>query len=188
MDEKRPLRPRIAINKTSVPENAQPAIEDEADYKANLCTANGKRHKAFKQPIVIDLWFDKHYHTRLLIGDDDGKRNGIDIEAIESLVSRSIPYLFLASSTLTGFKFNNIPGSVDRKVWIVLQEQTPEGMLNAPIQCNMLDSNTYEVTVTTAMVVDGFKIEENQYALELIEGGALVKKMVQKTVKTVIEF
>lgn len=186
MDERRPMRPRIT--KTNVPPNAIPAIADETEYKENLCTNNGKRHKEFKQPIIIDLWFDKHYHTRLLIGDDDGKRNGIEIETIESLVARSIPYLFLASSALTGFKFNNIPGSTDRKVWIVLQEQTPYGMLNAPIQCNMLDSNTYELTVTTAMVVDGFKIEENQYALELVEGGALVKKKVEKEVKTVIEF
>ena len=69
------------------------AIVDPLEFKKNKCSDNACHITTKVENIDIDLWYDKHYHLREQVGDENGKRDGIDREVIQSLVLTSIKHL-----------------------------------------------------------------------------------------------
>jgi ribosome-binding protein aMBF1 (putative translation factor) len=58
-----------------------------------------------------------------------------------------------------------------------LQEPTDEGRLNIVIEAHLINLDTYEITVKTAMRNDSFKISDGQFALEIFENESVLKRM-----------
>lgn len=73
-------RPRIKI------EGLMPVIADELEFTKNRCSANARKTGVDVLNLEFEVWFDKHYFVREQHGDEDGKREGIDFNAIKSLI------------------------------------------------------------------------------------------------------
>ena len=166
-------------------------MEDPMDYKPNKATAKGRKAHSFKSYSLSELWHDKHYVGRYTTGDDAGKRNGIEPAIVHELIENLFPYLLLASATLHSFRFINFDGQVEPIAKVVLQEDTPDGMLNVVINCHLVSNNDptfFELTVVTAMVIGGFRMDSGQYAVEWTSGGATVKRMINSHLDTILAF
>jgi hypothetical protein len=86
-------------------------------------------------------------------------------------------YLIAYSSFLKTFSFINHDSNGGRANRIVLQEPTDEGRLNVVIEAHLIDNDTYEITVKTAMRNDSFKISDGQFALEVFDNESVLKRM-----------
>ncbi len=84
------------------------------------------------------------------------------------------------SATHAGFRFLNHDGSPEDIVKTVLQKPSPEGMLNVVIWSHMIDPTFFEITIKTAMVVDDFRMDFGQYALEINDNDVILRKMLEK--------
>lgn len=156
-------------------------IIDPQEYKKNCVSKNAKRIKTESEKILYEIWHDKHYYDRHQFGDENGKREGIDPDAVHNLLKKAMPYLILCGVSHLGFRFINHSGNSDT-VKVVLQTQTPNGMLNVVIWSHMIDPTFYEITVKTALVVDDFRMDFGQCALEVSENEVILKKMADRRV------
>jgi hypothetical protein len=152
-----------------------PAIEDELEFKENLCSLKARKISEITEEIDIDIWYDKHYHDRHFIGDENGKRDGI------------VKHLFLYSGLLSGVSFINHRPS-GRAVRIVLQESVGGFLLNVAIEVHFVKISLYQITVKTAMRHDEFKMSDNQYIIELDGDGSVLKKFENKRFKEICKF
>ncbi len=173
MEGNRPAGKRIALSRTP----ATPAIIDEMGFTANKSSLNARKVFSVVESFKIEGWFDKHYHNRHQHGDDKGKREGIDPNIVQDLVRRSIKFLVQFSATVKGFKFINHLDSTEKGLRIVVREEYEESMLNLVLQSHYIDATNFEITVITAMKIDGFKIADGQYVVELQENGADLYKL-----------
>jgi hypothetical protein len=164
-----------------------PAIEDELEFKENLCSLKARKISEITEEIDIDIWYDKHYHDRHFIGDENGKRDGIEMEVIEKLILKSVKHLFLYSGLLSGVSFINHRPS-GRAVRIVLQESVGGFLLNVAIEVHFVKISLYQITVKTAMRHDEFKMSDNQYIIELDGDGSVLKKFENKRFKEICKF
>lgn len=55
-------------------------------YSSNKCSKNAKRLFDKTYGFKSDVWTDQHYMIRLHVGDDNGMREGIDIEDVKYLI------------------------------------------------------------------------------------------------------
>lgn len=165
-------RPRIE------PRMLIPIESDPLEWKANKCTPNARQIDGAKETIIIDFWLDKHYYSRDTHGDDNGPRNGIEIDSVKDLVSRSLKHLLYYSCRLEKFKFINFDPLPPCNHRVVVKEQVAEGMLNVAIEVHFINIHRYEVTVKTAMVVDNFLIADGQYCIELQGDCSILYRMV----------
>lgn len=168
MDENKPRRKRIPLKKLS----AIPAIGDALEFISNNCSRNARKEFSVVENFKIEGWFDKHYHVRQQHGDDAGKREGINPEAVQSLVTRSIKFLLQFSAMVKGFKFINHPDSSEQGLRIIVREECNGSLLNLVLQSYYLDPTNFEITVITAMLQDDFRVAPGQYVVELQEDGA----------------
>jgi len=79
-------------------------IVDEIAYAQNKSSKNARKILDRSEHIEIEIWCDQHYYNRVQLGDQNGKREGIDEDSIKNLVIKSIPHLFYYS-----FKVKNFP-------------------------------------------------------------------------------
>lgn len=163
------IRKRIAIK------TMDKLVVDELEFKKNKCSDNARYITIILEKITFHLWHDKHYHDRHQLGDNDGKRDGIDPETVEALVRKALGHMLIYGSTIRGFKFIHHKASGESPVKVVLQEDTPNGMLNVVIETHFMEINEYEITIKTAMKVDDFRIANGQYAIEF-EGDLSILK------------
>jgi hypothetical protein len=175
MNEREP-RKRISTSETRLP-----AIPDKMAYTRNKCSERARKSKSVKPNLIFDVWFDQHYHIRQQFGDDSGARKGIHPEIVEALVLKAMKHLIAYSSILKTFTFIN-HGINPRANRIVLQETTKDGLLNVVIEAHILDLNTYEVTVKTAMCTDHFPLSDGQFSLEIFENESILRKLEKKRV------
>ena len=166
----RAKRPRIPYKLSA------PAVEDSLAFRANKATPNAR--KINEAILSVELWGDKHYFIRHYMGSDDGsKREGIDPHIVESLILRSIKYLFLYASTVRGFKFVHYEGCFEKPTRVVIQEEHDETLLNVVIETHFVAEDHFEITAGTAMCTNDFKIQNGQYVLEIQEGGSILKRL-----------
>lgn len=157
-------RPRISkvdLNKV---------IPEEEGYTENCASKNAKLIKLFPEDIATEFWIDKHYSNREQFGDDDGARDGIDIQSVEDLVSKSFKHLKYYSLKHKKFTFVSFPPPKFHKLRIVLKQVfNVEMTLNIIVEYHFISLNKYEVTVVTAMRKEDFHFSEGQYCIEFIE-------------------
>lgn len=152
-------------------------VEDEMAYTKNKCSERARKINSINPNLIFDVWFDQHLHIRQQFGDNNGLREGIDSKRVESLVLKSMKHLIAYSSLLKVFTFINHELKGERANRIVLQEPTDEGRLNIVIEAHLINLDTYEITVKTAMRNDSFKISDGQFALEIFENESVLKRM-----------
>jgi hypothetical protein len=160
-------------------------VEDELAFTRNRCSKKARKINSINHNLIFEIWFDQHYQIRLQFGDENGMRPGIDALKVESLVLRSMKHLVAYSSLLKIFNFINHNLNGDRANRIVLQELTDEGKLNVVIEAHLINLDTYEITVKTAMCIDTFRISEGQFILEIIENESILKKLDNGKIKEI---
>jgi hypothetical protein len=160
-------------------------VEEELAYTRNRCSKKARKINSIHHNLVFEIWFDQHYQIRLQFGDENGMRPGIDSIKVESLVLRSMKHLVAYSSLMKIFTFINHDLNGDRANRIVLQELTDEGKLNVVIEAHLIDLNTFEITVKTAMCIDTFNLYEGQFAIEIINNESILKKFENGKIKEI---
>jgi hypothetical protein len=160
-------------------------IEDEMAFIKNKCSERARKVNSIKPNLVFDVWFDQHYQIRQQFGDDNGVREGIDSKKVESLILKSMKYLIAYSSFLKTFSFINHDLNGGRSNRIVLQESTDEGRLNVVIEAHLLNVDTYEITVKTAMRNDSFLLSDGQFALEIFDNESVLKRMERGSIREI---
>jgi hypothetical protein len=166
----RPKRPRIPVKKL------EPLPADPLAFEANKCSQRAKRVNTGKQDFLYELWIDQHYQVRSQHGDEFGRREGIEPEAVESLIKRAFVKLMLYSATAKGFTFINLAGKPPVRVILQEQKQGDDLKLNVVIEAHFLDVNKFEITVKTALRKDGYVPFAGEYTLELFEDGSMLRK------------
>lgn len=179
--ELRPKRPRIKVE----------AIEvvDPLVFTQNCTSKNARQTSAFPHNIVTNVWIDKHYHDRLHVGDDNGKREGIDLHLVENLVIKTFEHVLYFSLKHKDFVFVNFPPPKTRNIRIVLTEAFENELaLNVVVEYQFLDSGKYEVTVITAMRKDVFELSNGQYTIQYIGESIVLKQNKNGTVIEIDSF
>ena len=168
----RPLRPRKPVKIRSQP------VVDNLEFKKNKCSDKANYITTIVENINIHLWYDKHYHLREQLGDENGKRNGIAREDIQSLVFTSIKHMMFYSSVLPSFTYlnHNYKREMGRAHRLVCQSNN----LHVIIEAHMISVNAYEVTVITAMNKENFILSDGQYVIELLDDDLSVLKFSRR--------
>jgi hypothetical protein len=161
--EEKPKRKRISINQS----NETTIVIDIEGYQENCCSQNAKKIGSHSEKIVVNFWIDKHYSNRDQYGEDDGtRREDIGIEHVEKLVQKALPHLIYYSLKHKSFQFVNHPPPKSRGLRVVLKEEFNEDItLNIIAEYHFFDTNTYEVTVITAIRKENFTISVGQFEL-----------------------
>ena len=161
-------------------------LKDETAFTKNKCSERARKIKSITPNLVFDVWFDQHYQIRQQFGDDNGLREGIDSEKVESLVLRSMKYLIAYSSILKSFNFiNHTLDGGSRANRVILQESTAGELLNVVIEAHLIEIDKYEITVKTAMCSNSFKLSDGQFAMEVIDNESILKRMERGQVREV---
>lgn len=166
MSENRRRR-RIPLNK-----NAMPAIIDELEFIANKCSPNARRIGKKIESTNIDLWIDKHYHIRYHIGDENGKREGIEPEKVHGIVEEALKHLIVYSAIVKNFTFlnhNAVKG--ERALRVICQKEFDSGKTNVTIEGHFVSLNEFEITIVTAIQKNDYQPSDGQYAVELLGNG-----------------
>lgn len=175
---------RTAGEKMSIVPASMPG---HLEFVENRCSKQVKKIVELNHNIIVELWFNKHYYERYYVGDERGKRVGIDPVAVESLVTRSVEHLFLYSSTVSGFNFSN-KSKEKPTTRIILQEAIGESTLNVVIEVHTLSKKRFELTVITAMVIDEFKMIAGQYCIKVQHDHSVLKKLDNSKVLEICSF
>ena len=172
------LRKRIVKNE----------VHDPLEFTTNCSSQNVRLHSKQKHYKELELWFDKHYYIRLQHGDENGKRDGIDIDIIERLIEKSLNHLISHSLRIERYNFLNFVEHNSSPFKTVIQEVSKNGvLLNVATECHFINISTFEITVKTAMVEDNFRIRDGQYILELIEDTSILKRKVNNKIINISE-
>ena len=178
-------RPRI--KKEEIKETG--VIEDALEYKKNRSSENARKHIDKTHNIEISIWYDKHYQIRRTLGDDNGRREGIEEEKIFSLVTKSIKETVRFGLILNNFAFYQKEKTIDSKQRrIVLREIDPVSeILHVVIEGHYIGENSYEITIITAMRIDSFNIKEGQFVIEYSDNIPTLKRNERGSLKIVCE-
>ncbi len=147
-----------------------PALPDDKQFIQNRCSPNARKIGTRIESTSIDYWIDKHYHIREQLGDDLGKRNGIEQEKVHPLVQECLKHLIFYSSTVKGFHFlNHNSHAGGRMLRIICQQEAEDGeKLNVMIEGHVLGLNEYEITIISAIKKADFQFSDGQYGVELM--------------------
>lgn len=151
---------------------ATPAILDEAEFIANKCSPNARRFSKTIENTNIDIWIDKHYHIRSHLGDEYGKRDGIEPERVREIVEEAIRHLIVYSGVVKNFTFLNyrhIKGQ--RALRVVCQKEYEGNKTNVTIEAHLVNLNEIEITIITAIQKNDYQPSDGQYVIELLGGG-----------------
>jgi hypothetical protein len=173
-------RPRIQKSTFST------IIIDTEAYVENSSSKNAKLLKVLTEKIETEFWIDKHYSDRDQFGDDNGAREGIEIEFVEELVTKSFKHLKYYSLKHKKFSFINHPPQKFHNLRIVLKQIFENELtLNVIVEYHFVELNKYEVTVITAMRKEDFHFSEGQYCMEFVENESFLKFKQQGKVSIV---
>jgi hypothetical protein len=164
-------RRRRRVNLQKNP-NAIPAIVDELEFIENRCSLKARKIGDRIENTNIDFWIDKHYHIRHQHGDEDGKREGIELEKVYEIVQESLKHLMVYSATVKNFTFlnHNAPKG-GRNLRIVCQKFYKENKTNVTIEGHLISLNEFEITIVTAIQKNEYQPSDGQYAVELLGAG-----------------
>ncbi|MEP7092949.1 MAG: hypothetical protein ABI793_02745 [Flavobacterium sp.] len=162
-------RPRI--QKTIFTET----IVDTEAYTQNSASKNARLIKTLSEKINTEFWIDKHYSNREQFGDENGAREGIEIEFVEELVTKSFKHLKYYSLKHKKFSFVNHPPPKFNNLRVTLKQVFKDELtLNIIAEYHFISLNNYEVTVVTAMRKDDFYFSEGQYCIEFTENESVL--------------
>jgi hypothetical protein len=163
---------------------------DTTAFGKNKCSDFAKKIITHSENIEIDIWFDQHYHIREQQGDENGKRDGIDNEAVIALVKKAILHLLHYSTKVKPFVFVNIGNEQEFEKKRIVLYKTIEGEhpLNVVIECHFISLFRYEVTVKTAMCVEGFRLSNGQYKVEFDGNNSTLFKRDGKNIDEVANY
>ena len=185
-DKKRRKRKRIRV----FDDHSNPITISELtdDFLSNAASPNAKFLCEFQETWTHEFWIDKHYLNRKNFGDEAGPREGIEEQNVENLVKKSIPHLFYFALKHS-FKFINHPPKPTFPIRLVVQEiYNTKTTLNVVVEFHFLDTNKYEITVRTAMSIDDFKLQDNQYVIQLGGNESTLFLMKNKTLNELDTF
>lgn len=166
-------------------DNSEVIIDVDA-WLENCASKKVRHHTTFAENFQIEFWYDKHYWDRLHQGDDDGDRIGIEFENVEPLVVKSFKHLMYYSLKHKELLFINHPPPRTRNIRVVLRQTfTDKTILNIAVEYHFVSLNKFEVTIVTAMSIEGFQLGDNQYAIEFNETESTLYRLVNKQVVTV---
>lgn len=164
-------------------------VEDKLAYVKNKATKNGRKINSIDQRIIFDLWHEGHYVTRYTVGDDNGKREGIEPEVTTKLVLLALKHILYHSAKTKDFAFlNHDNPNVDGKyIRIVLQDSySGDVTVNIPVEIHFIDFFKYEITVFSGLRIEGFKLGDGQYAVEMKgEYESVLKKSIRGVVNEI---
>lgn len=162
-------------------------VVDPLEFKANCASENAQLIHVYDE-LKVELWCDKHYFHRRNFGDDDGTREGIEIEDVQKLIVDGFKLLLDIHLRGIPFKFINyfdIKKPSREFYRIVLKKVTEGGILNVVCEVHYLDTSKFEITVITAMVVDNFKLSEGQYTLRISDKKATLSRNIKNRINEV---
>lgn len=162
-------------------------VVDPLEFKSN-CASKNAQHIHTYDELKVELWCDKHYFHRRNHGDEQGKREGIDIEDVTETIIEGFKYLLDIHLRGIPFKFINYFDTKNpaREFYrIVLKRNTDNGLLNVVCEIHYLDTSKFEITVVTAMVEDKFKMSEGQYALRIFESESILSRNIRHEINRI---
>ncbi|CAL68049.1 hypothetical protein GFO_3105 [Christiangramia forsetii KT0803] len=175
-------RPRI--QKPIIKDSIFEKVDDNEAFKPNCASENARLLYKYNE-FEVELWIDKHYHSRRIHGDDYGKREGIEEQEVQELIVFSFKYLVDIFLRFPKFKFINFfeNGKIPTKDRVILKQTKEDGTLNVVVEIHFLETSKYEVTVVTAMQVDDFNVGDGQYVLSITEENAILRRSVNKDLR-----
>jgi hypothetical protein len=173
-------------NRPKIDKTAKDTSNVKPDFKPNCASDNAKFLHKYTE-FEVELWIDKHYENRLLHGDENGKREGINEKDVQELIINAFKYLLDIYLRFPRFKFINFfeQDKTPTKERIVLKNVHENGTLNVVVEIHFLDTSKYEVTVITAMEIDDFKIADSQYVISIVEDRVVLKRNVNKSLQEI---
>ncbi|MFV8324794.1 hypothetical protein [Flavobacterium sp. ZS1P14] len=125
---------------------------------------------------------------RLHIGDENGMREGIDIEDVKNLINDTFNHVVNYAHMETIINFP--PFIQNKSVRIVLQNRMDvvDDILNVAIDYHFVDVNTYEITIWTATNTRDFFIRDGQCVVQLHHNKTSLFKNIKKTSNQLCEF
>lgn len=166
-------------------ENATNSIE----FKPNCASQNAQCIHKYDE-LKVELWCDKHYHIRRTYGDDNGKREGIEVVGVQGLIIESFKYLLdiylrgIPFSFINYFDPKNTKKPFNR---IVLKTPINDTILNVVAEIHYLETSKFEITVITAMAIDDFKVGDGQYTLMINKDNVVLKRKVRKEMNLIFK-
>lgn len=172
MDKKRPRKQPIPLGVG--------IVEDPLAYIPNKTTPMSRKLKDIRPGLYLEIHYDKHYANRNQFGDAMGARDGIGLDDVGNLVESSLKHLVYFSSIVKSFSFvvyDNTPRGQRKQVG--LQQECDDGiMLNVVIEGHHLEADTYEITIVTAMKINGFFDRSGEYVIEILDKDQSILRMV----------
>lgn len=157
-------------------------VNDPLEFKSNCASKNAQCIHQYDE-LKVELWCDKHYFQRVSFGDDNGERNGIEVEGVQDLIIKSFKYLldiYLRGITFQFINYFNPQKPKTKTHRIVLKTSVHDDILNVVAEIHYLNTSMFEITVITAMVVDDFNIADGQYSLFIQDCEATLSRNVQR--------
>ena len=157
-------------------------VIDVESFIKNKSSNNVKKIKSTKEEIEIDIYFDKHYIFRNQIGDENGKREGIGYDFVESILLESTKHLIYYALKIKGFTFINFDEGFRHRIILTQYFNDGTDNLNVVVEFHYLSMHKYEVTVITALRNNDFHFNDGSYQIELHQDGTsyLNKKELRK--------
>jgi hypothetical protein len=149
-------------------------VKDELAFVENLGSKNAREIKIISEKILFEIWHDKHYVIREQHGDEEGKREGVNNEAVERLIVNSFRHLLFYSARIKGFTFLNHENSAITRT-ILKDSYSQDESLTVVIQVHFRSFNKYEATVITAKS-GNFALGAGQYYIEFEDENSSVLK------------
>lgn len=169
--------------------NKENAEVDMEKYSSNKCSKNAKRLFNNTHGFKSDVWTDQHYMIRLHVGDENGVREGIEIEDVKNLINDTFSHV-INYALKYGSLINFPPFIATKSVRIVLQNRMDviDEILNVAIEYHFVDVNTYEITIWTAMKTRDFSIRDGQYVIQLHHDKTILCRNVNRKMVNLCEF
>lgn len=160
-------------------------VVDIESYTENSCSKLAKPIITHTHNTSIELWVDKHYMLRVQFGDENGEREGIDLEFVQELIEKSYKHLVYYSLKHKDFLFINHPPQKSRNLRVVLRQgYDNKPTLNVVVEYHFVSLECIEVTVKTAMCKDDFELSDGQYAIEFNKNSSTLY-LYRRNTKTV---
>lgn len=144
-------------------------VVDVESFTKNKSSENVKKIQSVKEEIEIDIYFDKHYYYRNQLGDENGKRDGIGYNFVESILLKATKHLIYYALKINGFTFINFAEGFKQRIILTQHFNDGSNDLNVVVEYHYLSMHKYEVTVITALRKNNFYFNDGSYQVELHE-------------------
>ncbi|MFZ0599406.1 MAG: hypothetical protein WAM46_20630, partial [Flavobacterium sp.] len=120
-------------------------IIDPNEYTVSAASMNAQHKKSFTIHINLDYFVDGHYVKRLVHGDENGIRDGIEPKHVEPLVENSFLHILHYSLRNKNVNIINYMPLKSTAVRVLLMEIFKDALqLNLIVEYHFIDVSTYE--------------------------------------------